>query len=167
MKPWMTNDTPFVGGARSAPVGTLNGFTCSAVTEHVVDEASRELVGRHHGVRAADEVAIGDELAVRVESGLEVVRARRPVLVVRHVVFARPQQLDRHARQSRRGPLVGDELGDAGDLDVVLAHQPASESAAGPHQVHRDVLRRNARTERRMLQARESGSATRSRGVRP
>ena len=151
----MTNDTPFVGGARSAPVGTREWLHNLGRHQHVVDESSRELVGRHHGVRAADEVPIGDELAARIESGLEVVRARRPVLVVRHVVFARPQQLDRDGRQSRRGPLVGDELGDAGDLDVVLAHKPASKSAAGLDEVHRDVLRRQTRTERRMLKARD------------
>ena len=153
MKPCITNDTPLVGGARSAPVGTLNGVTCSAVTSKLsTNPRGNSLAGTTEFV-LADEVAIRDELAGRVEPGLEVVVGRRPVLVVGHVVFARPQQLDRNARQPRRGPLVGDDLGDAGDLDVVVAHQPASESAAGPDQMHRDVLRRNAGAQRRMLQA--------------
>ena len=45
--------------------------------QHVLDEAARELVGRHDGVRAGDEIAIGDQLAARVQAGLEEVEARR------------------------------------------------------------------------------------------
>ena len=75
----------------------------------------------------------------------------RAVLVVRHVVFARPQQLDRDARQARGRPLLGDDLGDPRHFDVVLAHEAAPESAAGAHDVERHVLGRNAGAERRML----------------
>ena len=42
-------------------------------------------------------IAPGDELARRVDAALEVVEAAGPVEVVLHVVFARPQQLHRHA----------------------------------------------------------------------
>ena len=55
------------------------------------------------------------------------------------------------ARQPRRRPLLGDGPRDPRHLDVVLAHEPPAESAAGPHEVERDVLGRDAGAERRML----------------
>ena len=119
--------------------------------QHVLDEAARELVGGNDGVRAGDEIAIRDQLAARVQAGLEEMEAGRAVLVVRHVVFARPQQLDRHARQPRGRPLLGDDPGDPRHLDVVVAHEPPAESAAGAHEMERHVLGRNAGAERRML----------------
>ena len=145
MNPCITNDTPLVPGARSAPVGMSNGVTGRRVHREVRDESARELVGGNHRRRAGDEIAERDQLARRVEPGLEVVVAARPVLVVGHVVFARPQQLHRHARQPGLRPLLGDDARDLADLDVVVAVQTAAESAARPHQVQRDLVRRDAR----------------------
>src|SRR5688572_23864211 len=141
-----------VGGWRAQrPDGDAEGRDVLGRDQHVLDEASRELVRGHDGVRAGDEIAIRDELATRIQARLEEMVSRRAVLVVRHVVFARPQQLDRDARQARDRPLLGDEPGDPRYFDVVLAYEPPAESAAGTHEMERHVLGRNARAERRML----------------
>ncbi len=115
------------------------------VRREVRDEASRELVGGNDRGRAGDEVAERDQLARRVEPGLEVVEAARPILVVGHVVFSRPEQLHGHARQPGLRPLLGHDSRDLPDLDVVVAVQTTAESAARPHQVHRHLVGRRYR----------------------
>ena len=154
MNPCITNDTPLVPGARRAPVGISNGVIGRGVHREVRDESSRELVGGNDRVRAGDEVAERDQFARRVEPGLEVVEAARPILVVGHVVFSRPEQLHGHARQPGLRPLLGDDSRDLADLDVVVAVQTTAESAARPHQVHRDLVGLDAGAERRILEAR-------------
>ena len=135
MKPCFTNEMPLVGGARSAPTGMPNGVTFSDVISTFSTKPRGNSFAGHDGVRAGDEIAIRDELAVRVQPGLEEVVSGRAVLVVRHVVFARPQQLDRNARQPGGRPLFGDDPGDPRHFDVVLAHEPPAESAARAHEV--------------------------------
>jgi hypothetical protein len=83
----------------------------------VRDEARRELDAgmiRRVGeallalriVTVADEVvAPGDKLARRIDTRLEEMEAAGTIVVVPHVVFARPQDLDRHT------DLLGDRRG--------------------------------------------------------
>ena len=99
MNPCITNDTPFVPGARSAPVGMSNGVTGAEFDRKFATKPRGNSLAGMTELRAGDEIAERDQLARRVEAGLEVVEAARPVLVVGHVVFTRPQQLHRHARQ--------------------------------------------------------------------
>ena len=72
------------------------------VEREVRHEGGRELVGRSCACRRErlspfavghEVIAPRDQLARCVDAGLQVVEAARPVEVVRHVVFARPQQL--------------------------------------------------------------------------
>ncbi len=63
-----------------------------------------------------------DEVAVVVEAGRELALRDRPVEVVRHVLLAAPDHLDRN---------VGEVLGDGdGLMDVVLRAAAPAEAAA-------------------------------------
>ena len=75
-------------------------------------------------------IAPGDDLARRVDAGLQVVQAAGTIVVVAHVVFARPQQLHR---------LAADLLRDGRGFDHVVVGQPPAEAAARAQQVDRDV----------------------------
>jgi hypothetical protein len=101
MKPCMTNETPLVGGARSAPVGTSNGVTAEEMTQTFSQKPRGNSLAGTTDCVLGTIVAEGDQLAGAVEPRLEKVVPLRPVLVVAHVIFARPQQLDRDARQPR------------------------------------------------------------------
>ena len=158
MKPCFTNDTPLVGGARSAPVGMSNGVTCCGVTEQVRDEAPRELVGGHDRVRAGDEIAKRDELAARVQAGLEVVVAASG----RYWSCAMSSSRDHSSLTGTLGSPASARSSVTtrairADFDVVVAVQPPAESAAGAHEVERHVLGRDAGAERRILLGSESG----------
>src|SRR5215207_4825430 len=94
MNDCVANAMPLLPGARSAPVGTPNAIT---------DVSSAKFGMKRAGNSAPPMPALAangaprDELAAPVDGALKVVIARRTVEVVLHVVFARPQQLDRHA----------------------------------------------------------------------
>ena len=74
-------------------------------------------------------IAPRDELARRVDAALEEMEAGGAVVVVRHVVFARPLQVHRHAGRLRDLRGLGDE--------VVV--ETTAEAAAHAHHVHGDV----------------------------
>ena len=79
------------------------------------------------------------QLARRIQGGLEIMIARWTIVVVMHIVFARPQQLYRHAWQTALGPFLGDQSGDLRDLDVIFVVQTAAESASCANQMERDI----------------------------
>ena len=141
MNDCITNDTPLVPGARIAPVGMSNGANSAAeyAEKFATKPRGNSLAGTTEFVLATKSRK-GDQLARRVQPGLEVVEAARPILVVGHVVFSRPEQLHRHARQPGLRALLGDDARDLADLDVVVAVQTTAEAAARPHQVHRDLV---------------------------
>ena len=89
---------------------------------------------------ACDIVAERNELSGRIQAGLEIVVARRTIVVVMQIVFARPQQLHRYARQTSLGSLVGNQSGDFRDLDVIFVVQPAAEASSGANQMECDIL---------------------------
>ena len=96
--------------------------------ERVVrDEARREFgppPGARRSTRFAERdevIAPRDELAGRVDAAREVVEAGAAIRIVLHVVFARPQQLDRHA---------GHLLRDRRRFDHVVVGQAPAEAAA-------------------------------------
>ena len=105
MNEWNTNENPLLRGARSAQVGTPVGIT-DASNAKFGSEGRREFVlvdlrlRREVGALAVGDVMVlpRDQLAAGVDAGLEVVQAAGPVVVVAHVVFAGPEQLDRDAR---------------------------------------------------------------------
>ena len=102
----------------------------------------------------ADEVIVpGDDLAGGVQAGLEVMEAARTVEIVRHVVFASPQELDRHA----------DGLGDPGGFGHVVVGEAPAETAAGAHLVLDDVAFGDAQGASHELRGRCRGSATATR----
>ena len=74
-------------------------------------------------------VPIRDQIARLVYTGLEEMEARRTVVVVAHIVLARPQHLDRNADLSR----------DPGGFDRVVVRQAPAEAAATFHDVPGDV----------------------------
>src|SRR5437867_899089 len=61
------------------------------------------------------------------------------VVIVTDVVFTRPENLHGYAGQSRLRSCLSNKPGDLSHLSVVLVIQPASETAACTHQMHRDV----------------------------
>ncbi|MGY3508453.1 hypothetical protein ACVIQY_001428 [Bradyrhizobium sp. USDA 3051] len=77
-----------------------------------------------------------DQIVVGIERAGHLALGDRVISAVRHVLFARPQQLDRRARH-----LLGDQDGLA---DIVGLAAPA-EAAARHHLVHVALLRRQAR----------------------
>src|SRR5581483_3142181 len=76
----------------------------------------------------------GDEFAVLVYSPSQILESARTIVIVLHIVFARPQHLDRRA----------DGPGDPGGLAHVIVIQPTPESAAAAHQVDGEVAFRKA-----------------------
>ncbi len=64
---------------------------------------------------------------------------------MRHIVFARPEQLHRHA----------DLFGDVAHFDHVVVGEAASEGPARAQQVNRDVVFRNAQSLRDVSAVRE------------
>ena len=154
MKDWNTNENALLRGARMAPVGHAERDQRRLEVE-VRDEARGELdAGDVRGVRealvarrvvaVADEVVVPrHELAGRVDARLQEVEAARPVVVVTHVVFARPQHLHRHA----------DLLGDGGRFAHVVVREAPAEAAADAHRwmvmsASRDAERRATRAAR-------------------
>ena len=71
-----------------------------------------------------------DDFAVCVDASLKEVEARRAVVVVRHILLARPEQLDGHAN------LFGDIRG----FDHVVVRQAPAEAAADAGEMDGDVL---------------------------
>ena len=135
MNDWNTNENALLRGARSAPVGTPSGISVAWKSKFgheprreldAVDvRRVREALDAALVVAEADEVvAPGDQLAGRVDAGLQEVEAAGTVVVVPHVVFTRPQQLHRHA----------DLLRDRRRLDHVVVGEPAAEAAARAHE---------------------------------
>ena len=85
--------------------------------------------------RGADAVkAPRDEFLAGIETGVESDRCRRSVVVVRHVVFTRPNQLDGGTDGFRRGDRRGYEI----DLEA------AAETATEQRRVHAHALRRQS-----------------------
>ena len=98
--------------------------------DRALDRADRDLgVERHRH-------------AVGAERGLQPHRGLRPVAVVRHVLFARPHQLDR----------LADLLGDQNGLAHFVVIAAASEAAAEEAVVDGDLLRLEAGGRRRQPQ---------------
>ena len=127
MNDWNTNASALLPGARSAPVGTPSGITIVSNAKFGTKRAGNSSApmlargGELLALAEGDEViAPRDQLAGGVDAALEEVEAGGTVEVVPHVVFARPQQLDRHA----------DLLGDPRRLHHVVVGQPAAEAAA-------------------------------------
>ena len=83
--------------------------------------------------KAHEVVTPRNELARTVHAGLEEMKTSGPVMIVAHVVFARPQHLDRNA----------DLLGDGRRLAHVVVGQPPTEASTRVLDVNRDVLLRN------------------------
>ena len=79
-------------------------------------------------------IAPRDQFAARIDPALQEMKACRTIEVVRHVVFARPQKLHRHAN------LFGDRRG----LDDIVVTQASAESAAGAQQMNLDITRGDA-----------------------
>ncbi len=77
---------------------------------------------------------IGGDVAVRVERGAQFMPRAWAVKVVADVVFARPDQLDRHAG------LHGDGRG----LNHVVVFQPPAKTAAGAAHMDDDLVARDA-----------------------
>src|SRR6266496_4381297 len=74
-------------------------------------------------------IAPRNELARRIDTASEVVETGRPIEVVLHVVFTRPQELDRHARL----------FGDRRRLHHVVVAQATTKPATTARDVDRDV----------------------------
>ena len=110
MNDWNTNAKALLPGARSAPVGTPSGIIESPSAKFGTKRAGNSVAPRSSPSCAnALALAEGDEvvrhatsLPAGVDAALEEVEAAGPVEVVAHVVFARPQQLDRHAAPASR-----------------------------------------------------------------
>ena len=103
--------------------------------------SSREFVRRNHrrAAVASNIIPERDQHTGCIQAGFEKVEARGPIIVVTHIVFARPQQLHRHARQTSPGALVGDQSGDFRDLDVVFVVQAPAEPASRANQMECDI----------------------------
>ena len=71
----------------------------------------------------------GRELALRIKAAFQPNRASRPEGIVRDVIFARPQQLDRGINA----------LGDPGHFHQVVVLQSPAEAASRAHHVRGDV----------------------------
>src|SRR6185369_10546244 len=105
-------------------------------------KTSREFVGSDLGgagellaLAEADEVILpGRHFAARIDSRFQVMETGRTIMIVRHVVFASPQEFHGLAHL----------LGDGGGLKRVVIGQAASKTATDFHQMPGDVLRRNA-----------------------
>ena len=120
----MTKDCELLPGARSAPVFRRSGITeeCIAKLGTKPEGNSRRLDGgswrRMLAFAVADEViAPGDDFARSIERGLQEMEAAGTIVVVRHIVFARPQQLHGHAGLFR----------DVGGLHHVVVIETAAE----------------------------------------
>ena len=88
--------------------------------------------------RLADEpVAECDDLAVRVETGFELMDEGRTITAAAHVVLARPLHFD------RRLPADGLGDGDRFDDDIGIRDRAAAEAAAGFHHMEDDFIRRD------------------------
>ena len=83
-------------------------------------------------LRSDDVIAPRDQFPVRVHGAREVVIPRAAIRVVLDVVFARPEQLHRHA---------GHLFRDRRRLDHVVVGQATAKAAAGARHVNRDVVR--------------------------
>ncbi|MEY9170422.1 hypothetical protein ABIF15_001654 [Bradyrhizobium elkanii] len=76
-----------------------------------------------------------DQIVVGIERAGQLALRDRVILAVLHVLFARPQQLDRRARHL---------LGDRHRLPHIVGHAAPAEAAAKHQLVHVDLLRRQA-----------------------
>ena len=106
--------------------------------------------------RARETVRPAGDLPIRIERRDQVVLAERSEEVVAHVLFARPQQLDRLADLLRQHHGFGDEV----------VRQPPAESAADARHAHLDLqaidageLRGDSRSAARHLQWRDDEDA--------
>src|SRR5207244_2083824 len=93
---------------------------------------------------ACNKVAERRQVSGSIQRRLEVVVARRAIVVMMHIVFARPEQLHRNARQTLFCAFVGNESGNLRNLDIVLTDEAPAESTARPNQMERDVAVLNA-----------------------
>ena len=110
----------------------------------VVDAFDRRAVDavlHHHGEGRAGKKRLADDHvsprrrhAVRADADLDAVHVHRAVVAAPHVVFARPDQLDRRAAQALR------DLGRLA-LDVRVRHGAPAEAAARHLGVKGDLLR--------------------------
>ncbi len=138
MNDCVANAMPLLPGARSAPVGTPNGITDVSSAKFGMKRAGNSVppmpaLAANGAPPCAGGAAIfsgspndtkwlrhATSLPLASTRALEVVKARRTVEVVLHVVFARPQQLHRHAGLLR----------DPRRLDHVVVVEPTAEAAA-------------------------------------
>ena len=137
----------------AAGVEPLEGRGIASVHEPIRRDAGEDRL-------AGDAHAQAGHVVVLVERRGELAHRDRMVGALGHVLFARPQQLDRHA---------GHLLGDLHRLrDVVGAGAPA-EAAAGRHHGDLHLVERQARTPRPQRRAppRRSASRSRPRTCRP
>src|SRR2546421_12437942 len=79
-------------------------------------------------------VAPGDELPARIDGAGEGVEPRRAIVIMLHVLLARPQELDRHPRL----------LCDPSCLDHVVVVEAPPKSAARARQMNGDRVLRDA-----------------------
>src|SRR5207248_9153249 len=110
------------------PDGAFHGF----VVDAVLDDAGAEHAGHDRGCR--ERVRPRYRLTRRVQPGAKLMRARRAVLVVLHVVLARPHHLYRGAGGLGRLELFLDEI----ELE------PPAEAAAQICRVYLHLLGRHA-----------------------
>src|SRR6185312_7501478 len=75
-------------------------------------------------------IAPGDDFARPIYRALQKMEAAGTIVVVRHIVFARPQQLDRNTGR----------FGDVRRFHHVVVIEPTTERAAGAERVNRDVV---------------------------
>ena len=128
MNDWKTNASALLPGARSEPVGTPSGITDVPSAKFGTKRAGnssapifrRAVANFSPSPKVTKWLRQATSLPGGVDAALQEVEARGPVEVVPHVVFARPQQLDRRAHL----------LGDPRRLDHVVVVQPPAEAAA-------------------------------------
>ena len=116
-----------VGHVVAGEVGAEHQDAVAPVAALVADR-----IGKGQNPIAGDAVLEGDDLAGRIETGLEIVRRERPEAAVLDVVLARPHHLDGALGLLRHQHRIDDEL-------LVAVAAPA-EAAAHQHVVELDLV---------------------------
>src|SRR5262249_54093797 len=107
----------------------------------VWNESSGELISWNNAAtRSRYVIPEGDQFPARIQSCFEMVITGRTVIVMGHVILARPQQLHCDAGLTGFGAFISNQAGDLRNFNVIFVIKPSAETTTGADQMERDIV---------------------------